>query len=340
MSKVYALIKPRTEAVAYLRELLTGHGMEWLGEETVNQGYGMKISGEDQVAAFSGVLYFDKKGFSSRLVMNKGSEGLFQLLEENLAHPGAQNAAEADRAAITPATDKTMADEPVILEQLASRAHIGTDESGKGDYFGPLVVAGVFIQPQDVAVLREMGVADSKTLAAKKIKSLAESLRELLQGRFNVVYIGPEKYNELYAKMGNLNKMLAWAHARVMENLLERLEMLEKSGRLDCQYALTDKFGHESLIQRALMQKGRQIRLVQIPRGERDPAVAAASVIARDVFVHKMDELAQKYGIVLPKGCNEQVRKTAQQFVAKYGQDELGKVAKLHFKTTQELRQN
>jgi ribonuclease HIII len=86
------------------------------------------------------------------------------------------------------------------------------------------------------------------------------------------------------------------------------------------------------------MQKGRRIRLVQIPRGERDPAVAAASIIARDVFVHKMEELSEKYGVVFPKGCNERVREVARQIVAKHGEDELGKVAKLHFKTTQELR--
>ncbi|MDD4347388.1 MAG: ribonuclease HIII, partial [Desulfitobacteriaceae bacterium] len=146
-----------------------------------------------------------------------------------------------------------------------------------------------------------------------------------------VIFIKPEKYNELYAKIGNLNKLLAWGHARVMENLLEKFS---------CRYALADKFGDESLIQRALMQKGRQIRLMQIPRGERDLAVAAASIIARDVFVKKMAEFSQEYGLVLPKGCNDIVRKVGQQIVAQYGQGELAKVAKLHFKTTQEICRN
>lgn len=326
MSKVYELIKPRAEAVAYLRALLTGNGMTWREEEPVNQGYGLKISGEDQGVAFSGVLYFNKQGFSSKLIMDKGSEALLCLLEQELGKEASTTPAQA---ITTTAKAKTMADEPAILNRLISQAHIGTDESGKGDYFGPLVVAGVFVQPQDVAILQELGVADSKTLSAPKIKSLAESLRALFEGRFNVVFIRPEKYNELYAKMGNLNKLLAWAHARVMENLLERFS---------CRYALADRFGDESLIQRALMQKGRQIHLVQIPRGERDPAVAAASIIARDVFVHKMEELSEKYGVVLPKGCNEKVREVARQIVAKHGEDELGKVAKLYFKTTQELR--
>lgn len=329
MKKVYELIQPQAQAVAYLKELLMGNGIEWREEEPVNQGYGVKIGGEDQGTAFSGVLYFNKKGFSSKLIIDKGSDRLFQLLDHELV-----SAITTPAKAITrPAKAQTLADEPAILNLLMAEAHLGTDESGKGDYFGPLVVAGVFVQPQDVVILQEMGVADSKTLSEQKIKTLAENLRAFFQNRYEVVFIKPEKYNELYAKIGNLNKLLAWGHARVMENLLEKLEQ----EKISCHYALADKFGDETLIQRAILQKGRQISLAQIPRGERDLAVAAASIIARDVFVKKMAEFSQKYGIVLPKGCNETVRKTAQQIVAKYGQGELAKVAKLHFKTTQEI---
>lgn len=333
MSKVYAFIKPRAEAVAYLRQLLTGHGMEWLGEEIVNQGYGLKISGEDQGTAFSGVLYFNKQGFSSKVIIDRGSERLLCILEQELGRGTITAPAQANTKL---AKAEMSADEPAILKQLLTEAHLGTDESGKGDYFGPLVVAGVYVQPQDMAALREMGVADSKTLSEKKIRTIADSLRTYFQNRFEVLFIKPEKYNELYAKIGNLNKLLAWGHARVMENLLGKLE-LSKTGKLDCRYALADKFGDEGLIQRALMQKGRRIRLVQIPRGERDLAVAAASIIARDLFVHKMEEQSQYYGVTLPKGCNEMVRKTAEQIVAQYGQGELAKVAKLHFKTTREI---
>ena len=107
-----------------------------------------------------------------------------------------------------------------------------------------------------------------------------------------------------------------------------------------CEYIIADKFGDDKFIQQALMKKGRQIKLIQTPRAEKDMAVAAASVLARDVFLTKLEELSLKYGVTIPKGCNEKVKTAAKQIAAKYGHEEIGKIAKLHFKTTQEIMDN
>ena len=204
--------------------------------------------------------------------------------------------------------------------------HIGTDESGKGDYFGPLVVAGFYAPDDQAAVLRELGVRDSKALSDGRVRGIAESLRAGYT--HSVVVIGPEKYNELYAKFRNLNKLLAWGHARVIENILERI---------DCAKAVTDQFGDERFVLSALMQKGRTIELVQRPRGEEDVAVAAASILARAEFVRRMEELSAQWGVELHKGAGPPVEAAAAVFLRRHGAAALPRVAKMHFKITERV---
>lgn len=204
--------------------------------------------------------------------------------------------------------------------------YIGTDESGKGDFFGPLVIAGVQVNEANSKLFNELGIKDSKKLNDNIIKKFAASIRN--NSVHSVVVITPQKYNELYCKFKNLNKLLAWGHARAIENILEKNP---------CERALSDKFGDESLIQNSLMQKGRKIKLDQMVRAESDIAVAAASVIARAEFVKRMDEMILKYKIELPKGASSKVLEQGKKFIEKYGEDELKNVAKLHFKTTKEL---
>jgi ribonuclease HIII len=214
--------------------------------------------------------------------------------------------------------------EPGLFPPAAG--HIGTDESGKGDYFGPLVVAGFYAPDDQEAVLRELGVRDSKALSDGRVRGIAESLR---QGyTHSLVVIGPEKYNELYAKFRNLNKLLAWGHARVIENILDRI---------DCSKAVTDQFGDERFVLNALMQKGRAITLVQRPRGEEDVAVAAASILARAEFVRRMEELSAQWGVELRKGAGPPVEAAAAAFLRRHGAAALPQVAKMHFKITERV---
>ncbi len=204
-----------------------------------------------------------------------------------------------------------------------AKGHIGTDESGKGDYFGPLVVAGIYVPDEQIEVLKELGVKDSKRLSDNRVRQIAEVVRKGY--KHSIVAIGPEKYNELYGKLRNLNRILAWAHARVIENILEEIP---------CGKAITDQFGDRLYVEKALMKKGRNIELVQMPKAEEDLAVAAASILARAEFLKRMYFLSQDYGIDLPKGSSPMAEEAGLKLVRKHGPDVLDKVAKKHFKLT------
>jgi ribonuclease HIII len=209
--------------------------------------------------------------------------------------------------------------------------HLGIDESGKGDFFGPLVVAGVFVEGDLPRQLLEMGVRDSKQIGSDpKALDLADEIRDLIgRARWDVITILPERYNELHVKFRNLNRLLAWGHARVIENLLTRWP--------ECPRALSDKFAHESLIQRALKERGKGIKLEQRTKAESDIAVAAASILARAGFLTRLKFLGDKFGVTLPKGASAQVKAVAREIFQKHGAEALKSVSKFHFKTFAEV---
>jgi len=201
---------------------------------------------------------------------------------------------------------------------------IGIDESGKGDYFGPLVIAAVFVDATTQGELKLMEVRDSKKISDGRILEMAPDIKTICP--HSVIAIGPQKYNELYAKIKNLNRLLAWGHAKALENLLERVP---------CERAISDQFGNERLILNALQDKGRKIVLEQRTKAESDLAVAAASILARAEFLLRLKRLSHEVGTTLPKGASPTVELAARMVIKKHGQDRLGHVAKLHFKTTQ-----
>ncbi|MDD4817779.1 MAG: ribonuclease HIII [Victivallaceae bacterium] len=204
--------------------------------------------------------------------------------------------------------------------------HGGVDESGKGDFFGPLVVAGAYVTAETAPQLVAIGVKDSKLIkSTTQIYAIAPRIRRILDRRYTVVTVGNEAYNRLYRKIGNLNRLLAWGHARVIENLL--------AAAPECPRVLSDKFGNESLIRRALMEKGRQIILDQQTKAESDVAVAAASILAREGFLRAMDSLSVEVGRSLPRGASAAVTACAKELAMKNGLEFLEKCAKTHFKT-------
>jgi len=208
--------------------------------------------------------------------------------------------------------------------------HFGIDESGKGDFFGPLVIAGAYIDRDIAHAFKDAGIQDSKRIGSDaRIRNLADMIRETRGVALSVVEISPLKYNELYEKIGNLNRLLAWGHARVIENLLEQ--------RPDCPRALSDQFANPALIKRALMAKGREIELEQRTKAESDLAVAAASILARERFINWLEKTGRKQGVTLHRGVSAQVKGVARELVAKHGPGILREVAKTHFKTAQEL---
>src|SRR3989338_8500741 len=151
---------------------------------------------------------------------------------------------------------------------------MGVDESGKGDYFGYLVIAAVIADDAAAAKLKELGVKDSKALSDSVVNKLATKIKKTC--KFDIVRISPEKYNSLYKKFRSLNKMLAWGHARVIENMLQKTQV---------DLVVTDKFGEESFLKKTLFENGRKAKIIQKIRAESDPAVAAASVLGRAGFL-------------------------------------------------------
>jgi len=207
--------------------------------------------------------------------------------------------------------------------------HFGIDESGKGDFFGPLVIAGVFVDRDIARALRDAGVTDSKRIGSdKRIRDLAAIIRKSRAPQA-VVVISPERYNALLEKMGNLNSLLAWGHAKTIELLCEQ--------RPDCPRALSDKFAHASVLKRALGPLGREIALDQRTKAESDPAVAAASILAREAFIDWLDRASAKRGVRLGRGVNEAVKAAARRIVAEGGREALAACAKMHFKTAAEV---
>lgn len=217
-----------------------------------------------------------------------------------------------------------------LLHPESVAPHIGSDESGKGDFFGPLVTSAVYVERATAEQLAQCGVQDCKKLSDARCLSLANEIRRIVgKGRYSFVMMRPETYNRLHQSMKNVNLMLAWAHARGIENVLESVP--------DCPRAVSDQFGNERLIKNALMEKGRKIVLEQHHRAESDIAVAAASVLARAAFLHELKEAGERLGVELPKGCSVQVKEVARRLVAKYGREIIGSVAKTSFKTANEI---
>ncbi len=219
---------------------------------------------------------------------------------------------------------------PSVKELPVFDCHIGTDESGKGDYFGPLVIAGVYVTKQQEEVLADLGVRDSKRISDNRNKELAKKIEELLGKKcVSIVCISPERYNSLYDEIGrNLNKVLGWGHARVMENLL--------SDNV-CENAIADQFGDETIIKRALLVKGKSLNLIQSPKAERDIGVAAASILARARFLNELERLGKILGVTLSKGVNSAVESIAKNIYENGGLEKLKQFVKLHFQTTQKI---
>jgi ribonuclease HIII len=211
--------------------------------------------------------------------------------------------------------------------------HFGVDESGKGDFFGPLVIAGVYV---DLAIARKLldaGVVDSKRIGSDaRIRTLAETIRKTTGGLNETVLIGPAKYNQLYEKFGNLNRLLGWGHARVIENLLAK--------KPNCPRSLSDQFADARVIEQSLLRHGRKIDIQQRPRAESDIAVAAASILAREAFIDWLDRRSKTLGLRLQRGASGDVKETAKKLVEKAGAQILRALAKVHFRTAHEIAPN
>lgn len=213
------------------------------------------------------------------------------------------------------------------LEKISMNPRIGIDEAGKGDFFGPLCIGGIFANGEnEIKQMIKLGVKDSKRLSDPKIILIAKDLKKHFAT--SVIRIFPQRYNELYHQFKNLNSLLAWGHSAAIENLVT------KTG---CKEVIIDQFASEWVVENALKKKGLSVALTQRHKGEEDPVVAAASILARAAFVEGLEEMEREHGLSLPKGVNSDVKKAAKKALSHYGREILQKIAKMHFKTSQEI---
>ena len=286
-----------SEQAAKLRELLAQLGFEFSSKQYT--------------------LFFAQKDKLSVVVYEKGPKALIQ----------GKGVEEFVQFELEP---RILGEAKIGYEEVHSpemfEPHFGVDESGKGDFFGPLVIAGVYVDRGIARNLIDVGVQDSKRISSdSRIRALADAIRKNSMGLIEVVLIGPAKYNELYEKFGNLNKLLAWGHARVIENLLAK--------KPECPRSLSDQFADARLIEQSLLRYGRKIDIQQRPRAESDIAVAAASILAREAFINWLDREGKRLGIRLERGVSPAVKTAAEKLVEGNGPEALRQVAKVHFRT-------
>jgi len=200
--------------------------------------------------------------------------------------------------------------------------HIGVDEAGKGDLFGPLCIAALYANADQIARLIQMGVRDSKRLKEATVLKLSQQIQKNFTT--SLVRISPKRYNELYQKMQNLNTLLGLGHATVIEKIVLKTHCID---------VLIDQFASKHVVSSALKKKNLSLNLSQKHHAEQDVVVAGASILARAAFVQELEKISQNYRITLPKGASSQVIRAGKNFVNTYGKDALHMVAKLHFKT-------
>jgi ribonuclease HIII len=224
---------------------------------------------------------------------------------------------------------------PIIFEQAQlsfeentdePKTYIGSDESGKGDVFGPLITTSFYVDEKVKLRLAQLGVRDSKDLTEKQITDIAKKIRVEFPQNIETVTLYPEKYNELYDKIKNLNALLTWAHSKAISNLLEKHH---------CSNVIVDKFSNREL-NITYNSSDNKLDILQTPKGERFIGVAAASIIARDTFNRWFIKMKKDY-FDFPKGASKNVEDTVKFFIRKNSSEEVKKVAKVHFKTVQKF---
>lgn len=267
--------------------------------------YEVNVNSEkDQVKL---LVYFGKKGIKKVLQGNEET-ALFKKIKSIVF-------------------DNDLFDE-IEKQDINFEKYIGTDESGKGDYFGPLVIAAVYVDKNSESQLAKLGVKDSKLLSDNFILDLENKIKKTIDHNYNIVVINPEKYNKLYESFGNLNKLLGWAHAKAMENL---------APKTNCVNVISDKFGNEQIIKNELSKKKIELNLYQTPKAERYIAVAAASILARAKVIQWFEYRNKELGIKLLKGASKEVNQIAISILKQNGKENLRKLIKFHFKNSKEI---
>lgn len=287
--------------IQYLSGQLAGQNLITSKIEEKQHNYELSVKkGKEKIKV---LVYFGKKGVST-IVQGDINSKTYKDVKNVVLGEGLFD------------SENTIINEP--------EEYIGTDESGKGDFFGPLVIGAVLIDKEKSNHLTQIGIKDSKLLNDNQIKSLSREIKKIIpEESRNVVIINPEKYNQLYESFKNLNKLLAWGHSKAIENIISKNKTTK---------VISDKFGNEGLLIQELSKKKIDVELVQITKAERFIAVAAASILAREKMLNWFSNTSEQLKIEIPKGARDVVNITANKIASQYGNDVLPKLVKLHFK--------
>ncbi|BCL83951.1 ribonuclease HIII [Ktedonobacteria bacterium brp13] len=301
-----------------LRQFVNSHGWSITDEKEIAHGYRLLIS--DGTTNVPVALY------ATGSVLVQGKVSPLQIALKQWGNKDKTETSATIQHSLLETASTTATVKPA-LSQMVGLARIGSDESGKGDFYGPLAIAAVYVDATTEHYLNSLGVRDSKKLTDRMMLPLAASIMQHCP--YSLLVYAPEQYNDRYQAIRNLNLLLAEAHAQVITELANKTQS---------QLAIVDQFGAESLVRQALAKTGCHVRLEQRHRAEEDTAVAAASIVARAAFVKAINELSALYGIELPKGAsNPRIVEVGRELVTLHGQAALRKVGKLHFKTTEAI---
>lgn len=271
--------------------------------EIEEKSYNYEFSVQSQKETVKVLVYFGKKGVST-IIQGDPESNTYKLVKKTVFGEGLFDS--------------------VNNELEEPEEYIGTDESGKGDFFGPLVIASVRIDKRMGNQLKLIGVKDSKEINDNTILKISREIKSIIpEDSKNVVIINPEKYNQLYEKFNNLNKLLAWGHSKAIENIFKNSKPVK---------VISDKFGNERLLIEELAKKKINIDLIQSTKAERFTAVAAASILAREKMINWFIKYSNELKIDIPKGAGDVVNITAKKIADKFGSELLSKLVKLHFK--------
>lgn len=210
------------------------------------------------------------------------------------------------------------------------KEHIGSDEVGTGDYFGPMCVCASYVTDKDINWLNELGVNDSKTLTDEKIIKIAPELIKKIP--YSQMSVDPLKYNSLIESGYNQGKIKAMLHNQVIHNLRTKLNKSKVATIID-QFVTENKY-YEYIKFTKNIEKD---IIFETKADSKYPAVAVSSIIARYSFLVKMTTLSKSVGKIIPKGAGEQVDTFGKEFVKKYGEGKLKEYAKVHFANTKKI---
>ncbi len=207
----------------------------------------------------------------------------------------------------------------------------GSDEVGTGDYFGPIVVAACIVEQKDAAKLKQLGIHDSKQITDEKIRVLAPAIKQTCP--HSILVVSPEKYNQVH-KSHNMVDTKCLLHNQAYLNL-------QKKGYILPDWIIIDQFVSEKSYYRYLSREKEVVKGIHFETKAENKyiAVACASILARNTFLEFWDQMEERYHFTFEKGSGKQVDVCAKAFVEQFGFDALGKVAKLHFKNTEKLKE-